>query len=289
MSVQRSIVFLGLFGLMIGAGFVFRSPTPVPAEIELHHEFLLAQLEDKEVDPETFDYKSFEEMEPQEVADQVTIDFLTKLLYGTDSFDVAYADLLAQSLSSDRARREMLFVPARTFEVKDRGGQENFQGIPTVVKDGREVVSSFPSYKSVSAFEQAEFSTTEPGFYISRKAVTNREYRNFLKSTGRPAPAHWDDTKLRSTFKDKPVVNISYDEAEAYARWAGKRLPSLSEIERAIQKNRNLLLGGPLKEWTSTPAKEVRGDPAHQRYNGTPLPDTQTDFYTGFRLAEDEE
>jgi serine/threonine protein kinase len=64
-------------------------------------------------------------------------------------------------------------------------------------------------------------------FLIDRHEVTNAEYRRFLEGTGHPSPSHWP--RLTDQDDDRPVVNIEWSDAVAYAEWVGKRLPSYAE------------------------------------------------------------
>src|SRR5204862_5785806 len=63
-----------------------------------------------------------------------------------------------------------------------------------------------------------------PSFYIDRTEVTNAEFKRF-----RP------DHAFAPGEEDRPVTNVTYDEAAAYARWAGKRLPTDEEWEKAAR------------------------------------------------------
>jgi formylglycine-generating enzyme required for sulfatase activity len=70
-------------------------------------------------------------------------------------------------------------------------------------------------------------------FYIDRYPVTNAEYKKFVDATGYRAPEHWKGGKIPTGKENHPVVYVSWDDAQAYARRAGKRLPTEAEWEKA--------------------------------------------------------
>ncbi|WP_250029599.1 ergothioneine biosynthesis protein EgtB [Paractinoplanes maris] len=103
-----------------------------------------------------------------------------------------------------------------------------------------------------------------PAFHIDRAAVTNASYAAFIdaggyddprwwsaagwdhrQAAGLVAPAHWQrdgDGWAATTFgrtapvvPDEPVVHVCFHEASAYASWAGKRLPTEAEWEKAAR------------------------------------------------------
>lgn len=75
-----------------------------------------------------------------------------------------------------------------------------------------------------------------PPFFIDRYEVTNEDYQAFVTSTGRPSPVHWGGGKSVPRGGERhPVVYVSYADAEAYAAWAGKRLPTAEEWEVAAR------------------------------------------------------
>lgn len=85
-----------------------------------------------------------------------------------------------------------------------------------------------------------------PAFWMDRTPVTNRQFMEFILATGYlPADTanflrHWINGKIPKGQEDYPVVYVSYEDARAYATWAGKRLPTEAEWQYAAQTaNRN--------------------------------------------------
>jgi formylglycine-generating enzyme required for sulfatase activity len=68
-------------------------------------------------------------------------------------------------------------------------------------------------------------------FYISRWPITNKQYRAFVEATGHDPPDRWDDPAFNDD--SHPVIGISWEDAQAYVSWAGLRLPTEAEWERA--------------------------------------------------------
>lgn len=74
-----------------------------------------------------------------------------------------------------------------------------------------------------------------PAFYIDRCEVSNREYRAFLDATGREEPWLWRQYGYDAGMDDLPVVNLSQEEMQVFARWRGKRLPTYHEWQAATR------------------------------------------------------
>ena len=131
-----------------------------------------------------------------------------------------------------------------------------------VIPAGRLVLGAAPAGGFVFDNEKWEHEVELPGFAIARHAVTNAEFRAFVEDGGYrrtgfwsdagramldetplAAPRYWrrdGDTWLVRRFDRElaldplePVMHVSFHEAEAYCRWAGRRLPTEAEWECA--------------------------------------------------------
>jgi iron(II)-dependent oxidoreductase len=71
-------------------------------------------------------------------------------------------------------------------------------------------------------------------YYIDKYEVSNSEFMTYVRKTGAAPPISWKKGKFDPAEGDLPVL-VTYYEAEGYARWAGKRLPTEEEWEKAAR------------------------------------------------------
>lgn len=144
------------------------------------------------------------------------------------------------------------------------------------------------------------------GFFIDTHLVTNAEYKRFVDETEHAQPNHWVNGRIPAGKDDLPVTYVSYKDAQTYAEWVGKRLPTELEWEAAAKKSAagtvaldNLNEG--LSEWASlypkpdkrSPHKMVRQKMIFDKENNTaqveriPLKFDDSNNETSFRLVVD--
>ncbi|HEX7246013.1 MAG TPA: SUMF1/EgtB/PvdO family nonheme iron enzyme [Solirubrobacterales bacterium] len=96
-------------------------------------------------------------------------------------------------------------------------------------------------------------------FEIDRFPVSNGAYAEFIEETGVEAPMYWEregEGWVRTAMgrrepldPGQPVIHVSWQDADAFAHWAGKRLPTEQEWEAAAPRLDGV---GTVWEWTSS-------------------------------------
>jgi len=126
--------------------------------------------------------------------------------------------LIIPSLASQKAKPdldEMVAIPAGYFIMGDNGGGDNEKPIHKVYVDA---------------------------FLMDKYEVTVAQYQRFIEATDHRLPENWNEQLQKPK---RPAVNLDWNDANAYANWAGKRLPTEAEWEYAARGG-NTGVGGKL-------------------------------------------
>jgi formylglycine-generating enzyme required for sulfatase activity len=112
-------------------------------------------------------------------------------------------------------------------------------------------------------------------YYIDQHEVTVRQFRRFLAEThyrGQP-PRSWSEDFRRTPDESLPVVMVNARDAQAYAEWAQKALPTEAQWEMAARSG-----DGRLYPWGSEPLAAGKMRPASQRGPVRSIPEDRSPF-----------
>ena len=143
---------------------------------------------------------------------------------------LAYAALLifvtaatAQEARDNPLEGDMVKIPAGSFsfgtDQKDDTAEALSLGIPK------------PWYADENPSQKIFLKS----FYIDRHEVTNRRYKIYLEDVGAIPPLNWSKNNFPEGKSNYPVTGVSWFDANNFCRWAGKKLPTEKQWEKAAR------------------------------------------------------
>ncbi len=144
-----------------------------------------------------------------DIANKLGLDDEQRALYQQlqEKLQQRYTQNYAKTVSAQHQNWSMALVPAGEFTMGSSMGDADEQPMHKVYVDA---------------------------FFIDLHQLSVAQYARFLEDTHHDAPPDWS-LMNRPQHQNRPVANVDWADADAYCKWAGKRLPAEAEWEKAAR------------------------------------------------------
>jgi len=195
-----------------------------------------------------------------------TLEVLDEVEIGTDAADPLLREgfLYEMLIAHEQQHNETMLQLLQMVDGYEPPGPAGTEPVPSgpdrVAIDGGEYEVGAPATGFAYDNERPCHTVELAPFEMDRTPVTNGAYIAYMEATGAEPPLYWEHDaetgwvrvamgRREPVASPHPVVHVSWREADAYARWAGRRLPSEQEWEAARPR---LDAVGQVWEWTAS-------------------------------------